>query len=1003
MVTILFADLVGSTGLVEAHDPEAARELLDEVFRHLAACIRGFGGTIEKYVGDAVLAAFGYPRAHGHDAAQAVQAALALRELLASLDLPESVAPLRLRVGLDTGVVMATGSGDLRLAGGPLHTAARIQEVAAPDQVLASTRTLRAARDAVLAGPPWQVRLRGLRQPVEVAEVVGVNLAPDPPVLVGREEELRALLEALRAGEGHGPVTLLVGEAGVGKTTLTRVSAEQLASRPRTLWGRCLPDGQSLPLWPVREILATATGLAANDTLLRGAVDRLVATAWGERSSGAAAAAAAVRKLVGLGGAGEVGATAGELAAVLHAVLCRLARPEPLVIVIEDFHWAAPDLLEVLRVLATGRCPVDDSRLVLLAVGQPDLTPEQEAWASAVGARRVELGSLPPEPAAALLSSVMEQEVPPALRQQVLEASGGNPLFVRELGLALRERQELSDEAALPLTDSLANLIAARLDRLPVASKRLLCQAGVIGKGFSLGALARLAAHEPPVVDALLRELVALGIIEPEPVLAGDEPHYTFHHMLFRDVAYQLLPKMTRSDLHRRLATWLAEQPEERAALPEVIAHHFVRAVTLALEAHAAPTDADRALAAQAVAACRRAAERLREQEAPVAACSVLDEALSLTEVAGTAQEDVVELRALRGAMRSLTGKVRGAFEDLRAALGSRRAAIRAAASVELSDLHGRLGEYAEADAAAERALAEARSVGSPSLLARALHAKAQRPYLTGNLVEAERLLREAVRLAEQAGEAARFLDVRYNLLTIRLYLGTPLERLAAEARALREEADQAGRRLVTSYAHEVLGEVALLQGDLDAAERHFGTADHQRRDIGITFRRLWPLIGLTRVAIRRGQADQARRLAEEGVAVAAHPDGTTDPEALLNLAEAHLAAGDGEAAAAAVRRAWGGLDAGDVASRGSALRVEGRVAAAQGRLEDAIRLLRRSLESLEGSDYRLERLHTLVELTALLGRAGAGEEAARLAREAIGQAREIGAHALVRQLEERR
>jgi class 3 adenylate cyclase len=260
VVTVLFADIVGSTRLVEVLDPEAARGLLRETFRLLAAEIRRYGGTLEKYVGDAVLAVFGYPSGHDDDADRAVRAALAIRELAHHAATAVGDVSLRLSIGLDTGEVAAGSfAGDLQVTGEAVHTAARIQQAAEPEQILISTRTMRAARDVLDVGPPCRIVARGKSRPVEVVEVRGLTPAePARTDLLGREQDLPRLVGALDHAAHHSQLVLLVGEAGVGKTTLARAAAAELGGRVRVLWGRCLPDWHSLPFWPVREVLAAA-------------------------------------------------------------------------------------------------------------------------------------------------------------------------------------------------------------------------------------------------------------------------------------------------------------------------------------------------------------------------------------------------------------------------------------------------------------------------------------------------------------------------------------------------------------------------------------------------------------------------------------------------------------------------------------------------------------------------------------------------------------------------
>jgi class 3 adenylate cyclase/tetratricopeptide (TPR) repeat protein len=1007
VVTVLFADLVDSTGLVEALDPEAVRGLLNEMFRRLSAEIRRFGGTLEKYIGDAILAVFGFPTGHDDAAARAVLAALAMRDIVKTAETALGDIPLRLRMGLDTGEVSAgTWADDLAVTGPPVHTAARIQQAAEPDQILLSVRTLRAARDTIQAGPPRLLHARGQRHPVEVAEVLGLAAAePAPGPLIGRELDLPRLVGALDHAAHHSRLVLLVGDAGVGKSALARAAAAEIGDRVHVLWGRCLPEWQSLPFWPVREMLAAAAGTAPTEPsgALAASIGRLVAETSQDLGA-AGATAGALCRLAGLEPADQAAAPglpgdARELAAALAGVLCGLARRERVLIVLEDLHWATPDLLDMAAVLVAGGCR-PQGRLAFLGISRPDLGGLDPAWLVRTGTERIDLDPLPEASAGALLASVLGAEAVPELAGRVFEASRGNPLFVKELALAFRETGRTGPQGPdLVVPDSLQALVSARLDRLPAAAKRVLCRAAVAGKWFSRAAAAALAEPGEPAPDAELELLVRAGLLERLPErLAGEQERFVFHHALFREVAYALLPKAARSELHRRLADWLGGDPGGELSLPEVTAHHLVHAVRLAGQVRGL-TPADRALAGRAVAACRQAARRLRDQEALVAAGRVLDDALSLTEAAGTPAEERAELLADRGTVRAGTGDLSGALSDLGAATGADRASVRAQAWTELVSVFPALGRFAEASAAADRALAEALEAGDPALLALALRAKAHEPYVAGRLAEAEGLLTEAIAGARRAGRADLVLDLRSTRLPVRLYLASPLPALVEEAGALARDARAAGRRNAEAGAHFCLGEAALLTDDLAAAEDHYATANRLRTEIGLTERRLWLLCGLVQVAIGRDDPRRARELAEEAVAVTTRPDGTADVEAELHLAEACLAGGDLEGAGAAVARGWATPLEDDVYSRARLLRTEARLAAARGDPAAAVGLLERSQAALAATDHHQEQLRTLVELVAALRRVGRSEDAGPAARQALEQATAFGALALVRRL----
>jgi len=641
-------------------------------------------------------------------------------------------------------------------------------------------------------------------------------------------------------------------------------------------------------------------------------------------------------------------------------------------------------------------------QLGFLGITRPEAPALDPEWIARAGTERIHLGSLPATATSQLLAATLgEQAVAPGLAGRVFESSRGNPLFVKELALALRDTGELTEQPpSLPIPDSLRALIGARLDRLPGPRKQVLCHAAVIGRWFSPAALAGMTGEAGEGLALELDALATIGLIERLPArLTGHQNSYAFHHALFREVAYSLMPKAARSALHERLASWLAGDGEAEPEPPEAVAPHLVSAVRLARQIRS-PTPADRALAARAVAVCRQAAQRLREQEALVSAAALLDDALEMAEIARTVPEDMAELHVIRGTLRGVTGDSDGALADLEVAKGSGRAAIRAQAYIELSNLHGVLRDYTGAAPLAERALAEARAAGSASLIARALRARAFESYLAGNLLETERLLEEALELSRADGRPGLAIDLQSTLLPVRLYIATPLEELARQAQELAGVARAHGRRNAEAGANVVLGEVHALRGDLAAAAEHFSTADRQRHDLGLTAQRVWSLLGLARVAVERGDAPRARRFAEDAIAVTSRPDGVAEPDAFLALAEACLADGDCPGAEAAIAGARSSLQSSDVALQADLLWVEAHVASARGGHEAARELLERSIAALEGTDYRLERLRIMFDLVPALARVGRDAAAATLAAEALRQARAIGADALAHKLE---
>ena len=440
---------------------------------------------------------FGYPTGHDDDAARAVRAALAMRDIVKTAETALGDIPLQLRIGLDTGEVAAgLWSGDLRVTGPAVHTAARIQQAAEPDQILLSARTLRAARDMVEVGPAERFDVRGQRQPVEVVEVLG--LAPAEPAtdpMVGRETDLPRLIAALDHAAHHNRLVLLVGDAGVGKSTLARAATAEIGDRVHVLWGRCLPDWQSLPFWPVREVLAAAAGPGRHRAgrrahLLHRPAGRRDLAGPGGRPGHRGGAVPAGRPGPGRARPGRparrgrhprAGRRPGrgavrpgqERAGPGGPGGPALGHQRPAGGGLDAGHRRLP-------VRGPARLPGDQparaARPAGVAAQDRDPTDRPRPARRAAGGRAARLGARRRRRAGA--------------GRPRLRASKGNPLFVKELAIALREAgRHRPGQPSLPIPDSLQALVAARLDRLPLSAKRVLCRAAVVGKWFSHAAL----------------------------------------------------------------------------------------------------------------------------------------------------------------------------------------------------------------------------------------------------------------------------------------------------------------------------------------------------------------------------------------------------------------------------------------------------------------------------------------------------------------------------------
>jgi class 3 adenylate cyclase/tetratricopeptide (TPR) repeat protein len=640
VVSVLFCDLVGFTSRAERLDVEDVRRVLRPYYARLRAELERYGGTVEKFIGDAVMALFGAPVAHEDDPERAVRAALAIREAIAEFNQADPSPDLHVRVGVTTGEALITldarpVEGEGMASGDVVNTAARLQGAAPVDGVLVDQATYWATNRQIAYREAEPVRAKGKAEPVPVWQALElgstsvVEPVKAPRVeLIGRGAEL-ALLEAAltRARTERRPqLALVVGVPGIGKSRLVSEIAQQVAGAPEPVtWrqGRCLPYGEGIALWALGEIVKGQAGILETDPVeaaankLVQAVTNLIAD-----QQEAAWVTSHLRPLVGLSAAGEASSDRqAEAFAAWRRFLEALADRRPTVLLVEDLHWADDALLEFLEYLVDG----DASKpLLLIATARPELLSRRPGWEKRnPRVVKVLLAPLSEAATARLLAALLDQTLIPAeLQTDLLEKAGGNPLYAEEYVRMLADRGFLRrtgrtwrrEAGQVPLPETVQGIIAARLDALSPGDKALLADAAVLGTVSWLGALATLGGTQPSSIQPRLRLLEHREFLREEPhsAVAG-ERQYSFRHVLVRDVAYAQLPRGQRADRHRRAAEWIeALSPDRAEDRAELLAHHYLAAV--------AYTRADRQdtteLAERAQLACANAGDRALELNA---------------------------------------------------------------------------------------------------------------------------------------------------------------------------------------------------------------------------------------------------------------------------------------------------------------------------------------------------------------------------------------------------
>jgi class 3 adenylate cyclase/tetratricopeptide (TPR) repeat protein len=596
VVSVLFCDLVGFTAASEHADPEDVRARLRPYHAQLRQVIESHGGTVEKFVGDAVMAVFGAPVAHEDDAERAVRAGLRILEALDELNRGDEKLQLQVRVGINTGeAVVALGAhperGEGFVTGDVVNTASRLQGIAPINGVAVSEATFRQTERVFTFVRLEAVQVKGKAEPLAVwqplaararfgADVIRASATP----LVGRQFERPLLIATFEraATQRACQLVTVVGEPGVGKTRLCAELFAYIEQRPglvRWRQGRCLPYGEGIAFWALGEIVKAECGILESDSP-EAALAKLD-QAIPEHEPDRAWLKARLAPLVGAGGEP---AAQQESFTAWRRFLEGLAAQNPTVLVVDDLHWADEPMLAFLEHLADWSAGVP---LLLLCTARPELYEKHPTWAAGLrNAQTINLAPLSDDETATLVALLLKRTVLPAATQHaLLDRAGGNPLYAEEFVRLLSDRNLLAGPLEeVPLPDSVQALIAARLDTLSGERKSLLQDAAVIGKVFWAGALAAMGERDPREVELTLHELARKELVRPARTSSMQgEQEYGFWHLLVRDVCYAQIPRSSRAARHRAAATWIERQAGERVDdLSDVLAHHYVQALVLA-------------------------------------------------------------------------------------------------------------------------------------------------------------------------------------------------------------------------------------------------------------------------------------------------------------------------------------------------------------------------------------------------------------------------------------
>jgi class 3 adenylate cyclase/tetratricopeptide (TPR) repeat protein len=959
LATVVFVDLVDSTALLSGQDPEIVRRRVTRFFREVAHFVETHGGIVEKFAGDAVMAAFGVALAHEDDAERAIRSALAVQDAVRELE-------LEVRIGIEAGEVVVEDGESTFATGEAVNVAARLQQAAEPGEILIGPAARRLAAECVELEPAGSFDLRGIEAPVEGWRVLGTSgssrdLRSLGAPLVGRDDELELLQNtfARAARDSRAHLFTIFGEPGVGKSRLAREFVDG-AEASTVLAGRCLPYGESVTYWPLAEMVKTVAGISDDDPIEE-AFEKLRACCEDE----------AVADLLGLA-SGVLEAVQGErsqqeIAWAARAFVERLAEPQPVVLVFEDIHWAEEPLLELIEHLADWvRAP-----LLIVCLARPELLEVLPGWGGGrLRSTSIELQPLGHEDSAQLLDALLADGATPlgdAVRSALLEKTEGNPLFVEETIRALVERG--GDGGVERIPDTVQALIAARIDRLPRDGRALLRRAAVIGRVFWRGALAHLSpdmeGFDEAVDDLLLRDLV---VPLARSSITGEDA-FRFRHVLIREVAYGGLSKSARAEHHERFAEWLHERAGDE--LLEIRAYHLDHAVTLLAELDgAAPAE----LVQEAARALTKAGRRALAREVNHSARKLLVRAVEL--------EPTLERRydAARAAWRlddlpALSREMTHVAEQARDAGDGKIEGKALTALAEVAML--RDADLTRAQELTDRALA----VLDHGDQFDALIVCATIFRWRGDIEQQERCALEALELAQGSerkdleARAAHELGTAYE----QLMRFDEAERMIERSLQLSEESGSVAAR---ALGLREAGHLQASKGNLDAAEGMLEQSRALFSELGSSWHLARTLNGLAGVVATKGDPARAERLLREAIRLLKPlEDRGTLCEVQRSLAEVLVAQGQLDEAERYALQAIETVGAEDTSSQGTTRVALALVRAAQGRDDEAESLLREAWAMLESTGYRRLEAWVVTTLDQFLRERGRADErvAARL------------------------
>jgi class 3 adenylate cyclase/tetratricopeptide (TPR) repeat protein len=1007
VVTVLFSDLSGSTALGHELDPEVLRQLMARYFGMVSDVVARYGGTTEKFIGDAAMAVFGAPQVHEDDALRAVQAAAAIRDELAGLnDEFEREWGVRIatRTGVNTGEVMAgdPGRGESFVSGDAVNIAARLEQAADAGEILLGDFTYRLARHGVSAEAVGPLEVKGKPEPISAWRLVDVASVPggarnlESP-LVGRESELGRLEEAFNqaVASNSSRLVTVMGPAGVGKSRLTREFLPRLGEETRVVVGRCLPYGEGITFWPIAEMLRSAAGVSLLDPpaevrarimeLLSGPDAELV----GER----------------LAGIVDVGAVVPGVQETFWAVrefVQELASAGPLVVVFDDIHWAETTLLDLIEYLVDS---LHDVPVLLLCLARPELLELRGEWmAGKDNASLVTVAALDREQTDTLIANLLPgTSLSDDARKRILAAAEGNPFFIEETLQMLVDESVLTksngkwsvegDLSQLKIPPTIHAVLAARLDRLGGDERAVIERASVIGRVFWWGAVSEMSPDAArPHIGGHLQSLTRKQLIRPDRSALGLEDAYRFAHILVVEAAYGSIPKKERANLHERFAGWVDQMTADRPGeFEEILGHHLEQAYRLRAEVGPADVELGRRAAEPLGTAGRRAFAR---GDMP-AALNLLKRAVALAPPDDDRRVDLLpdlafallETGDLTG-MQEIVAETRSVAADRSDARLEAQSALLALWAQLFTDPE-RFAEVAEREST--RAISVFESSGDERGLAKAWSLLGLFNLVICRFAAAEAAWEKAAAHADAAGDERELLE-SLSWIPLTVWGGpTPVEEGIRRCEAIRARADGDRKAMATALFTQAKFEA--MAGRLEDARPRIEEARSMLEDLALTVWLAGPLTQMSAwVKLYSGDAEGAEEELRWSVETLQQiGELAWLPTVAAILAEAIYAQGRLEDAAEAVSVGQESASPDDAYSQGLLKAVQAKVDARDGRVESAEQLARDAVAAVAETDFLFLQAFTAMALGEVLMLLGRTDEADAALEEAIAIAERKG------------